>query len=138
MFDNGLIHPHLNYIACVYAYNGNNILQKLLQSYQNKALKIVYNFPRTPPTIYRSVCRTILPICGLHKYQVLLFVFKSVHGLASEQTINFTTLQVHQLFYYLQSLRPMLYKDNILMPYLLFQRRLLLLFSNLRCDIHTL
>ena len=94
MIYNDLIHPHLNYLSCASAYNRNNILQKSLQTYQNKALKIVYNLPRTHPTISLYRNRTILPSYGLHNYQGLLFVFKSVHG-KGQRTIIFLDNQSH-------------------------------------------
>ncbi|XP_075167930.1 uncharacterized protein LOC142240098 [Haematobia irritans] len=69
---NSLIHSHLNYLPIVYAYRKSGAL-KSLQRMQNKALRIVYKLPRMYSTIslYQNVAKTILPINGIYKMQLL-------------------------------------------------------------------
>lgn len=84
-----LIHSHLNYLPMVYASRKSNEL-KSLQRTQNKALKAVYNLPLTFSTIslYKNITTTILPVNGLYKLQLLLYVFKSIHNIG-HHTISF-------------------------------------------------
>ena len=85
-----LIQSHLNYMAIAYAYNKHSNLIKSLQHMQNRALKIVYNLPASYSTIslYKDICPQILPIQGLYKYQVLMFVFNCIHNIGYH-TISF-------------------------------------------------
>lgn len=78
-----LIHSHLNYMAVIYAYNKNSNSLKHLQSMQNKALKIVYKLPINFSTIllYKNVCKTVLPIYGLHEQNTLCCVFKCLNNI---------------------------------------------------------
>lgn len=96
MIFQSLVQSHLGYLAVVYAYNRNSNSLKSLQSMQNRALKIVYNLPLTYSTIalYKDVAKTILPIYGLHEYQVLMFVFKCIRKLG-HHTIAFTQNQTN-------------------------------------------
>lgn len=88
-----LIHSHLEYMAIVYAFKKTNEL-KILQSAQNKALKCVFNLDIRHNTIglYKDYCKTIMPIYGLYKKQLLLYVYKSVHNIGS----RFINLSVNQ------------------------------------------
>lgn len=96
MIYQSLIQSHLNYLAIIYAYNKNNVLLKSLQCMQNKALKIIYNLPLLYSTIslYKEICKTILPIYGLHEFQVLMFVFKCINNIGYH-TIPFTQNQIN-------------------------------------------
>lgn len=88
-----LIQSHLNYLVSIYAYK-NSIELQSLQRTQNKALKNVYNLPIRYPTLrlYQEIAKNILPINGIYKKQVLLFVFKSLHNIG-HSTITFTRNQ---------------------------------------------
>ncbi|XP_075153429.1 uncharacterized protein LOC142227010 [Haematobia irritans] len=50
---------------------------------QNKALIIVYKLPRMYSTIslYQNVAKTILPINGIYKMQLLVYMFKSIRNI---------------------------------------------------------
>lgn len=50
---------------------------------QNKALRIVFNLPRTYTTVlvYKDICKTILPIRGIYKMKLLTYVFKCIHNI---------------------------------------------------------
>lgn len=78
---NSLVQSHLNYIPMVYAYKKSAQLRSL-QRIQNKALKIVYNLPRTYSTLalYGNASK-ILPVHGLYKMQLLVYMFKSLRNL---------------------------------------------------------
>ena len=84
-----LIQSHLNYVAIIYGFKSTTTL-KSLQCMQNKALKAVYNLPSRYQTLslYRDICKTILPIHGLYKYQVLMYLFKSLNNIGY-RTIRF-------------------------------------------------
>lgn len=85
---NSLIHSHLNYMSIMYGYKKSGQL-KSLQRIQNKALRNVYNLPRTYSTIslYEDFAKGILPIHGLYKMQMLIFMFKSVRNLVAPSII---------------------------------------------------
>lgn len=87
MLYHSLIHSHLNYLPIIYASRRSNEL-KSLQRIQNKAIKAVFNLPLTYSTIslYRDISKTILPVCGLHTQQLLMFVFKSVNNIGYHTT----------------------------------------------------
>lgn len=89
-----LIQSHLNYLAVVYAYRNTGEL-KSLQRLQNKALKTVANLPLLYPTVslYDNVFPTILPIHGIYKLQLLLYVYKCIHHIG-HHTIEFNLNQV--------------------------------------------
>lgn len=80
MIYNGLVHSHFNYLPIIYLHKKNTEFRSLQRS-QNKALKIVYNLPQTFSTIslYKDVSKTILPIYGLYKLQLFMYMFKSIH-----------------------------------------------------------
>lgn len=90
MIFQSLVQSHLKYLAVAYACNKNSGSLRSLQCMQNKALKTIYNLPLTYPTLllYRDVGKTILPIYGLHEYQVVMFVFKCINGIG-HHTISF-------------------------------------------------
>lgn len=94
MIYNCLINSHFNYMSIVYAYNRNSSSLKSLQRLQNKALKIVHNLPATFSTIslFKEICKRILPIYGLYEYNILKFVFKSIHRIG-HTTIHFSQNQ---------------------------------------------
>lgn len=83
MIFNSMIHSHIKYLAITYGYNKNSRSLKSLQSIQNKALRIVYNLPITFSTnlLYTTVAKNILPVHGVHEYQVLMFVYKCLHNI---------------------------------------------------------
>lgn len=86
---NALVQSHLNYMVIIYGYKCTNVL-KPLQSMQNKALKVIHSLPATYSThsLYNDVCKPIMPIHVLYKYQVLLYIFKSLNNIGYH-TINF-------------------------------------------------
>lgn len=88
-----LAHSHLNYLPIIYAYKKSNEL-KSLQRAQNKALKTVFNLPITFSTLnlYKDVSKTVLPVFGLYKMKLLLYVFKSINGIGYH-TISFSRNQ---------------------------------------------
>lgn len=88
-----LIHSHLNYLPIIYAYKRSNEL-KSLQRIQNKALKVVFNLPLMYSTIslFKNVSLAILPVYGLYRMQLLLYVFKSLHNIGYH-TISFVRNQ---------------------------------------------
>lgn len=88
-----LIHSHLNYLPIIYGHKKSNEF-KSLQRTQNRALKTVFNLPLTYPTIclYRDVSPTVLPVFGLYKMQLILYVFKSVYNIG-HHTISFVRNQ---------------------------------------------
>ncbi|XP_075163964.1 uncharacterized protein LOC142236620 [Haematobia irritans] len=85
---NSLIQSHLNYLAIIYAHK-NNFHLRALQRTQNKALKIVFNLPILYPTseLYSNIAKTILPVYGIYKFQLLTYMFKATNniGLGSIQ-----------------------------------------------------
>ncbi|XP_075158076.1 uncharacterized protein LOC142231348 [Haematobia irritans] len=93
MIYHSLIHSHLTYLPIIYAHRSTRTLKEL-QSAQNKALKVVYNLPLRYPTtlLYKNHAKNILPIRGLYKQKLLLYMFKSVHRL------NTRSLQFDQNF----------------------------------------
>lgn len=90
---NGLIQSHFNYLAILYGYKKSSELSSL-QRMQNKALKVTSNLPITHPTIsiYRDVFKTTLPIHGIYRMQLLMYVFKCIHNIG-HHTIRFQTNQ---------------------------------------------
>lgn len=88
-----LIQSHLNYLAFIYGCYKSNEL-KSLQRAQNKALKTVFNLPLSFSTLslYRDVSATILPVYGLYKMQLILYVFKSINNIG-HHTITFSRNQ---------------------------------------------
>lgn len=90
---NALIQSHLNYLTAVYGWKKCNEL-KSLQRCQNKALKVVANLPIMFPTmsLYKDKFKTVLPIYGTYKLQILIYVFKIVHNIG-HHTIKFTRNQ---------------------------------------------
>lgn len=96
MIFQSLIQSHINYLAITYAYKRNNSSLKSLQRVQSKALKIVYDLPITFPTnlLYTIVARNILPVYGIHEYQVLMFVYKCIHNIG-HHTIPFAQNQAN-------------------------------------------
>ena len=64
---NALTQSHLNYMPMTYAFRKSTDL-KPIQRLQNKAIRLVYNIPRTqsPLSLYRDVSKTILPVFGLY------------------------------------------------------------------------
>lgn len=90
---NALIQSHLNYLAILYGYKKSTEL-KLLQRSQNKALKIVANLPVLHPTfsLYHDIFPSVLPIYGLYKLQLLLYVFKCLHNIG-HHTVQFSRNQ---------------------------------------------
>lgn len=81
-------------MSIVYAYKENSSSLKSLQRSQNKALKIVYDLPifYATTSLYSIIAKTILPVYSLHEYQVLMFVFKSLHNIG-HHTILFSQSQ---------------------------------------------
>lgn len=85
-----LVHSHLTYIPIAYGCKLNNSL-KSLQSAQNKALKLVFNLPLRYSTLdlFKIHAQNILPIHGLYKQRVLLYVFKTLR-MNGNHLIQFT------------------------------------------------
>lgn len=90
---NALIHSHFNYMPLIYAHRKTTEL-KSLQRTQNKALKIVYNLPLMYPTrsLYKDISKSVLPIYGLYKMQLLIYIFKAIHNIG-HHTIEFSENQ---------------------------------------------
>lgn len=65
-----LIHSHLTYLPIVYAHKMTND-------------KLVFNLSRRHSTlsVFREYGQSILPISGLYKKQLLIYVYKTLHGL---------------------------------------------------------
>lgn len=76
---NSLIHSRLTYIPMIYGSRESSSL-KQLQVAQNKALKLVFNLPLRYPTVqlYTGKAVNILPVRGIYKQQLLLYVFQSL------------------------------------------------------------
>ncbi|XP_075163257.1 uncharacterized protein LOC142235890 [Haematobia irritans] len=87
MIFQSLIQSHLNYLPIIYGYKKNSDL-KSLQILQNRALKIVYNLPERYPTflLYRDVAKSVLPVFGLYKKQVLIYVYKVLNNIGFHTT----------------------------------------------------
>lgn len=85
-----LVHSHLTYGISIYGCKFNNTL-KSLQSAQNKALKLVFNVPVRYSTLdlFKTHAKNILPIRGLYKQKVLLYVFKTIRT-NSHHLVQFT------------------------------------------------
>lgn len=83
-----LIHSHLTYQPMIYAWRTNSCLRSL-QAAQSKALKIVHNLPTRYPSLnlYRHISKDVLPIYGLYKQQISIYMFKSLQGIGSGSTI---------------------------------------------------
>lgn len=90
---NALVQSHLNYLAVLYGWKKSTEL-KSLQRVQNRALKAVANLPITHPTIslFNDVFKSVLPIYGIYKMQLLLYVFKSTNSIG-HHTIKFSRNQ---------------------------------------------
>lgn len=88
-----LVQSHCNYLAVIYGFKKTTEF-KSLQRMQNKALKSVANLPSWFPTVslYRDVFPTVLPIYGLYKFQLLLYMFKCLNCIG-HHTIQFTRNQ---------------------------------------------
>ena len=89
MIYQALIQSHLNYMAICYAYRKVNSNLKSLQRMQNKALKSVYNLPRNFSTLslFNNIAKSILPVHGLHIYQVLVYVFKCINSIGYHRIV---------------------------------------------------
>lgn len=76
-----LVHSHLNYLPSIYGCRNNRSL-KSLQSAQNKALKLVFDLPTRYSTLdlFKIHAKNILPIQGLYKQKILMYVFKTTRG----------------------------------------------------------
>lgn len=76
---NTLIQSHLNYLAIIYGHDNTTVL-RTLQRMQNRALKVVFNLPRTFSTLslYTNVCRPVLPVHALYEYQLLMYTYKTL------------------------------------------------------------
>lgn len=87
---NALIQSPLSYLAILYGYKRTYEL-KSLQRMQNKALKVVFNLPLMYSTVslYKNVSKTVLPMYGICKLQLLIYVFKSLHNMG-HHTIKFS------------------------------------------------
>lgn len=83
-----LIHSHLTYLPLIYAWRNNSSLRSL-QAAQNKALKIVFNLPIRYPSLslYTFKATNILPIYGLYKQHISVYIFKSIRGIRSGSMI---------------------------------------------------
>lgn len=94
---NSLIQSHFNYLAICYGFKKTSEL-KSLQRMQNKALKVVSNLPMRHSTVslYKDVFKTVLPIYGIYKMQLLIYVFKCLQKIG-HHTIQF--LRNQQAFY---------------------------------------
>lgn len=90
---NALIQSHFNYLAILYGHKNSSEL-KSLQRMQNKALKVVSGVAITYPTasIYKDLFKTVLPIYGIYKMQLLVYVFKCLHNIG-HHTIRFSQNQ---------------------------------------------
>lgn len=90
---NALIQSHLNYLAISYGYKKSKEL-KTLQRMQNKALKVVSNLPITYSTVslYSDIFKNVLPVHGIYKLQLLIYVFKCLHNIG-HHTIRFSRNQ---------------------------------------------
>lgn len=88
-----LMQSHINYLLIIYGSKNSTDL-KSLQRVQNRALKVIYNLPLLYSTLslYKDVTKTILPIIGLYKMRVLMFVFKSLQSIG-RNAIHFTRNQ---------------------------------------------
>lgn len=88
-----LIHSNFNYMSLLYCSKKSGELESL-HRIQKKALKVVDNLPITYPTIslYRDKFPTILPLYGIYKMQLILYVFKCLHGIG-HHTLQFTRNQ---------------------------------------------
>ena len=64
-----IIESHLNYMAIIYGFKSTTTLKSL----QCNNLPIRFQ----TLSLYRDICKTILPIQGLYKYQGLMYLFKS-------------------------------------------------------------
>lgn len=82
MIYQSLIQSHINYMAIIYGFRNTSEL-KSLQVMQNRALKTIYNLPLRYPTLllYRDICKNIMPFCGRYKYQLLIYMFKSIRNI---------------------------------------------------------
>lgn len=88
MIYQALIHSHLTYLPIIYGCKENNSL-KSLQRMQNKALKLIFNLPLRYSTLslYKDKAKNILPIRGIYKQQLLLYVFRSICDFGSRSVI---------------------------------------------------
>lgn len=70
-----LIHSHLVYLCCIWGQTFYSHM-KPLQTLQNRALKLVYGLPFLTPTVslYCHFVKNVLPIKGIHEYQMVRMV----------------------------------------------------------------
>jgi exonuclease III len=73
------IHSHFNYLSCIWG-TATNSRMNLLQRLQNKAIKYIFHLPRLHPTSQLYNLK-ILPVSALKEYDMLLVVFKIMHGM---------------------------------------------------------
>lgn len=92
---NNLINSHFNYMMITYGCR-KSVEFRSLQRVQNKALKTVYNLPAIYPSLnlYSNICKNILPLHGIYKMQILLYMYKSLHNIG-HHTIEFTRNQTN-------------------------------------------
>lgn len=95
MIFESLIQSKLSYLALIYG-NKKNADLKSLQVIQNKALKNIFKLPMMHSTLslYSDVAKTVLPIYGIHKFQLLIYVYKVLHNIG-HHTIKFYQNQQH-------------------------------------------
>lgn len=88
-----LVQSNLNYLTLLYGYRKSVEFRSLFRL-QNKALKTVANLPMTYSTIslYKNVFPSVLPLYGMYKMQLLVYVFKCVHNIG-HHTIIFSINQ---------------------------------------------
>lgn len=88
-----IVQSHLNYLTITYGVTKSNAL-KSLQTMQYRAMKTVFKLPIRFSThqLYREVCKSILPVHGLYKHQLLLYMFKVIYKFAYH-IINFVQNQ---------------------------------------------
>ncbi|XP_075163372.1 uncharacterized protein LOC142236006 [Haematobia irritans] len=84
-----LIQSHYCYLSIVYGYKKTTELRSL-QRLQNKALKVVANLSVTHSTLnlYRIEHPTVLPIYGIHKCQMIVYIYKCLNNIG-HHTIRF-------------------------------------------------
>ncbi|XP_075159634.1 uncharacterized protein LOC142232827 [Haematobia irritans] len=88
MLYQSLVQSHLGYLAVIFGWKNTSALRSL-QRIQNKALKAVFNLPMRFSTIplYAEISKNILPVHGLYRYQLLLYIYKT------EKNIGYSTLK---------------------------------------------
>lgn len=89
----GLINSHLMYMCPIWA-SGYPTNIEVVNMLQKKAIKNIFQLPRTHPSIDLFISYPIKSVAYIYQYTTLMFIFKNLHGM-THSNLNFQ-LTEHQ------------------------------------------